>query len=252
MGFRGIMPKLLIALPTKTAPHYADRMEACRKTWLSELPDLARFPHIHNNLSTSYKGFSDADLGLVEVNQHDNANDPIRTHRTKRMVQWAYDLGFDYIFRVDTDAYVWVNRLLKSGFENHDYMGWCLDVPERPGHPWCMNTAHGGIGFFLSRRAMKVVIDAPVEKYSDGKYWGDLWAGQALWRKGIKCHRDTRFLDGSGHPKHHGNIFVDELPANHQYIAIHPCPIASLHAIHDRFKNLPEATIAPDKQLWAA
>ena len=231
---------LLIALPTKTDQQYFDRFEACKETWLKDCP-------------VEYRGFSDADLGLTEINQHDNATDPIRTNRTKLMVKWAYDRGFDYIYRVDTDAYVWVNRLLASGFEHHDYMGWCLNTPETPGQEWCINTAHGGIGFTLSRRAMKVIVDAPIERYGDGKYWGDLWAGHQLWKSGIRCHRDTRFLDGgrTSTSNHYGNILAAELPDNHQYISIHPVlPIYNMLAIHERFKHLSAETTPPEKQLW--
>jgi hypothetical protein len=233
---------LLIALPIKTTPNYAERFKACEETWLKDSP-------------VDYRGFSDAELGLTEINQHDNANDPIRTHRTQRMVKYAYENGYDHIFRVDTDAYVWINRLLASGFEKHDYMGWCVDTGQGSftgdPHSFCNTTAHGGIGFTLSRRAMKVIIDAPICRYGDGKYWGDLWAGDQLWKKGIHCKRDTRFLDGSGHATHHGNIAVHELPDDHPYISVHPAlPVENIYAIHERFKNLPAETVAPKYQLW--
>lgn len=231
VGLRRIMSKLLIVLPIKTEQQYADRLRACEQTWLANSP-------------VDYKGFTDADLGLVEINQHDNANDPIRTHRTQKMVRYAYERGYDFLFRVDTDAYVWINRLLASGFEQHDYMGWCLE--HVPAGQWCMKTAHGGVGFTLSRRAMKVIIDAPVEKYGDGKYWGDLWAGHQLWKAGINCNRDTRFAD------HKGNIHLNELTREHQYISVHPVlPIDNLLAFHEKFKDLPAETVAPVKQ-WGA
>jgi hypothetical protein len=229
------MSKLLIAIPVKSSQMYRDRMNVCEATWLK-------------NCGVDYKGFTDADLGLVEIDQHHNETDPIRTHRTQRMAKYAYDNGYDYVFRTDTDSYVWVNRLLACGFEQHDYMGWRLNIPQTG--DWCLRTAHGGIGFFLSRRAMKVIINAEVDRYGDGKFWGDLWAGHKLWKAGIECHRDTRFLDGSGHPHHHGNIFADELPVDHPYISIHPVPPENMLAIHKRFKNLPAETVPPTVQLW--
>lgn len=236
--------KLIIVIPTKTAPMYAERMQACEETWLKNSP-------------VDYKGLSDADLGLVEINQHENAHDPIRTHRTIGMVKWAYERGYDFLFRVDTDAYVWINRLLKSGFENHDYMGWCNKSTQPPysgkEDEWCASTAHGGTGFFLSRRAMEIILTSPVERFADGKFWGDLWAGHQLWKHGILCKRDTRFLDGgrTHFSNHHGNITPNELPMDHPYISIHPInPIANFHALHAKFKDLPAETKAPKKQLW--
>lgn len=234
--------KLVIVLPVKSeksGPHYPPRWELCQSTWLRDSP-------------VDFHGFSDEELGLTEIDQHQNDIDPIRTHRTQLMVRWALDRGYDYLFRTDTDTYVWLNRLLACGFEQHDYMGWSVGYPRYLEREWAINTAHGGVGFFLSRRAMEIVANAPVEKYSDGKYWGDLWAGQQLWKNGIYCQRDTRFLDGSsGDPKrHHGNIFAEELPMDHPYVAIHPVPAANMQAIHDKFKDIPAETIAPAVQLW--
>lgn len=237
--------RLLVALPIKTDQQYTDRFAACEATWLSRAASLG----------IDYKGFTDAELGLVQIDQHNNAVDPIRTQRTKGMAKYAYDNGYDFVFRVDTDTYVWLNRLLASGFEKYDYMGCCQNTGQGPFNgnlgEWSTQTAHGGDGFFLSRKAMKVIIDAPVSRYADGKFWGDLWAGDQLWKRGIHCKQDTRFLDGSGHATHHGNIGADELPADHPYISVHPVlPIENMYAIHERFKDLPANTIAPKFQLW--
>ena len=239
--------KLLIAIPVKTSPHYAKRFEICKETWLKNVPpDGATDAVFCEEFPVCYKGFFDAELGLTEINQHDNAHDPIRTWRTKLMVKYAYDNGYDYIFRVDSDAYVWINRLWTCGFQNHDYMGWCLQAPQGE---WCVNTAHGGVGFFLSRKAMEIVMNAPVEKYADGKYWGDLWAGQQLYKRGIHCHRDKRFLDGSSHEGHHGNIGLSDLPLDHQYISVHPIHPPAMAEFHRKFARMPAETVEPEKQL---
>ena len=226
--------KLVIVIPTKTTSTYSDRIPACLETWLKDCP-------------CDFKMLSDADMGLKEIDQHDNANDPIRTLRMKGMTQWCYDAGYEYLFRCDTDTYVWVNRLLHCGFEKHDYMGLAGDYAQ----PNQRKTAHGGVGFFLSRKAMQIVKDAPVEKTWDGKYWGDMWAGMVLFRRGIHCKRDTRFMDGGGHRLHNGNILADELPLDHPYIAIHPVnPNQNFYDLHKRFPKLSDVTIEPDKQLW--
>ena len=220
-------------IPTKTAPLYAERAKICEQTWLKDCP-------------CDYKFFSDADLGLTEIDQHKNDIDPIRTMRTKLMVKYAYDNGYDFVFRVDSDAYVWVNRLLACGFEQWDYSGWCLQAQQGE---WCVNTAHGGVGFFLNRKAMEIVMNAPVERYADRKYWGDLWAGHQLYKRGIHCHRDTRFVDGSSHKGHQGNIHPEELPLDHQYVSVHPIHPPEMLAFHERFKDLSAETVPPAKQL---
>ncbi len=234
--------RLLIALPVKSeksGAHYPIRWEMCQSTWLRDSP-------------VDFHGFMDAELGLSEIDQHNNALDPIRTLRTQLMVRWALEHGYDYLFRTDTDSYVWVNRLMACGYEQHDYMGWCVGYPRHLEKDWAMNTAHGGVGFILSRRSMEIVATAPVEKYSDGKYWGDLWAGHQLWKHGIYCHRDTRFLEGSSgdHKQHDGNISAEELPQNHPYIALHPVPAVNMLAIHEKFKHISAETVAPELQMW--
>jgi hypothetical protein len=242
--------KLLIAIPIKSEQKYVDRMNACRNTWLSCVPDADS----RLNPPLAYKAFSDAELGL-------DPNSPtVRPWRTKLMCKYALENGYDYIFRTDSDAYVWVNRLLASGFEQHDYMGWCLDYPKHLEKERGLRTAHGGIGFFLSRRAMEIVANTEPWKQEDGIYWGDIWTGEVLWKHGIYCHRDTRFLDGSnGDPtgalaasdiQHHGNIFADELPETHPYIAVHPVPAENMYEIHERFNDLPAGTTPPERQLW--
>lgn len=224
--------KLLIAIPTKSDYEYSLRMMAVKDTWLKNCP-------------VDFKEFSDVELGL------DPNSETIRPMRTKLMCKYALDHGYDYIFRVDSDAYVWVDRLLKCGFENHDYIGWCIDYPR---HVELMGsafrTAHGGIGFFLSRRAMQIVVDTPPWRQGDGNYWGDIWTGEVLWKNGIYCHRDTRFLDGSNGTQHSGEIDADELPVGHQYISVHPVHTQDMFKFHERFKNLNAETVAPERQIW--
>lgn len=236
------MSKLVIVLPVKSGKsgaHYPIRWDMCQSTWLKDSP-------------VDFHGFTDDELGLVEIDQHKNAVDPIRTLRTQGMVRWALEQGYDYLFRCDTDAYVWVNRLMACGYEQHDYMGWCIGYPRHLELDWAMNTAHGGVGFFLSKRAMEIVANAPVEKYGDGKYWGDLWAGHQLWKHKIYCHQDTRFLEGSSgdRKQHDGNISADQLPMDHPYIAIHPVPAVNMPAIYEKFRNIGAETVAPELPMW--
>ena len=190
--------KLLITIPTKSAPEYLARAAVCESTWLRGSP-------------VPYKFFRDSELGLDE-------SDPlVRQKRMKGMCRYALDHGYDYLFRVDSDAYVRVPALLRSDFQNHDYMGWCLHYTG----PMARNrTAHGGAGFFLSRRAMELVVDAPHFPHSDGYHWGDIYTGQLLFDHGIGCFADRRFVD---------DIFtVTPLPEN--WITLHPLTLDEMRA----------------------
>jgi hypothetical protein len=233
--------KLLIAIPTKSSQLYQDRMVACQNTWLSGVPHDGT----QTNSQVFWHAFSDLELGL------DPNDEQVRIKRTQLMCQYALDHGYDYIFRTDSDAYVWVNRLLACEFEQYDYMGWCVDYPKHIEiGTQGLRTAHGGIGFFLSHKAMQVVVSSTPFKHSDGIYWGDIGAGQMLYKAGIYCHRDTRFMDGSGTPMHHGNVFAHELPADHPYISVHPVPAENMYGIHECFADLPAETTPPQRQIW--
>ena len=167
------MARLLIAIPTKSTDEYLTREQHCRATWLRDCP-------------CDFKFFRDSDLGI------DPSSEQCRQLRTQRMVQHALKHGYDFIFRVDSDAYVWVDRLLTSGFEQYDYVGYCLDYPPSKAY---RRTAHGGSGFILSRRAMQIIANANPCKTQQGNSWyGDIWAGEQLYAHSIRCHRDTRFM----------------------------------------------------------
>ena len=215
--------KLLIALPLKTAQYYRDRMVACEATWLKNCP-------------VDYKFFSDAELGL-------DPNDPkVRTYRTQGMCAYALDHGYDYVFRVDSDTYVWVNRLLACGFEAHDYMGYCFDYPRHLDPAEAITRTAGGWACFWSARAMKFIIAAEPFLVGD-TYWGDIWSGKVLGKHGIRVHRDTRFMDGNGVP----DAFDPDLPEDHPYVAVHPVRVTRMYTMNP---NVCTETIAPDNQLY--
>jgi hypothetical protein len=192
----GQSSNLLITIPTKSGPEYLKRAATCEATWLRDSP-------------VDYKFFRDADYSL------DPDDVLVRQKRMKVMCKYALTNRYDYLFRVDADAFVWIDRLLDSGFESHDYMGWCL---EYEGWKARNRTAHGGAGFFLSRKAMELVLNAPHFAH-DGIYWGDIWTGQLLYDHGIRCKADARFHE------HGAEVNLDELPTGHDFITVHPLNI---------------------------
>ena len=194
--------RLLIAIPTKSDPEYLDRAACCEATWLANCP-------------CDYKFFRDSEFGLDE-------SDPlVRQKRMKAMCLYALRLGYDFLFRVDSDAYVRVVQLLTSGFEAHDYMGW---------HKVHDVSAFGSVGFFLSRRAMQLVVDAEHFPHPTGSlgliYWGDMWTGFVLRAEGINCHVHAGFVDGLG-----TDFTAENLPAG-EWISIHPVSNKEMVQIH--------------------
>jgi hypothetical protein len=176
--------KLLLCIPLKTGGEYFERIRTCEETWLKGVEVVAP-----------------TDL-MMELVSEDHL---IRQKRMKWFCAYALEHGYDYLFRVDSDAYVRIPELLKCGFEQHDYMGW---HKPRDIH------AFASVGYFLSRKAMQLVVDADHWAHSSGNYWGDCWVGEVLKKSGIECHVDDRFVDGQGKDF--------EAAPEGEWISIHP------------------------------
>lgn len=102
--------------------------------------------------------------------------------KVRKMHKWALEHGFDYVYKCDTDTYVDLERLMKSGFEQYDFVGW----QSSPHHP----VVAGGGGYWLSKRALQVSSTAPI------KVWGeDHWISNTLGHVAIPLHNDTRYSD---------------------------------------------------------
>ena len=101
--------------------------------------------------------------------------------KVREMFRWALAHDYAPVFKVDTDTYVDIPRLLASGFEQHDYVGYPF---ARDG--W--SQASGGAGYGVSARAMLAVIEQPVNIAYE-----DTWVGQTLRAAGILLHQDHRF-----------------------------------------------------------
>jgi hypothetical protein len=107
--------------------------------------------------------------------------------KVREIFRWAWERGYDYVFKTDTDTYVDLPRLLASGFEAFDYVGTPFFVDGQP-------FGHGGAGYWVSRNAFKLFLDAPI-----AIPWDDIWTGQILLKHGIPLHVDYRYNINSPH-----------------------------------------------------
>jgi hypothetical protein len=111
-------------------------------------------------------------------------------YKTKAILNWSIEHGYDHTFKCDTDTFVYPSRLLASGFENYDYSGWFNGVPnqrcvtDRQWYTW----ASGGIGYWLSRKAAQIVVAQEPHHWAE-----DLWVGQVLSHKPISIFHDPRY-----------------------------------------------------------
>lgn len=92
-------------------------------------------------------------------------------YKTKAILKWALVQQYDFVFLCDTDTLVFVDKLMRSDFDQFDYYG----VNSRPwgksfdyisrdrdgiehSHPQCWPWCSGGFGVSLSRKAMEYVV----------------------------------------------------------------------------------------------
>lgn len=171
--------------------------QAVRDTWLKDLR------------GADYKFFLGRDVASAREDEIVvDAPDDYRSlpWKTKALLQWALDCGYDYVWKADTDTYVVPDRLLHSGFANHDYIGHFNAELGNPNIVYgkCFTWASGGSGYWLSRRAAEHVVkhdpiplslcpvlNIPCE---------DLWVGQVLGPKiadgTFKAKHDPRYASG--------------------------------------------------------
>lgn len=222
--------RLLIAIPTAitysgndTSPNRdeAARRQACRDTWLSPshvwcsdpLTDVqSRF--FYGRPGPAVPEWDEVILDVPEGYSH-------LSTKFRAICKWALSQGYDYLLRVDTDAYVYVDRVLRSGFEQWDYAGYTIDYPKHLEHARYAS----GAGWTLSRKAMEILAGSQVTNEAD-----DFWTGKTLYANGIKCHRDTRFC--VGFEPHF--IPLAFLPPTHSAIILHALTPEGIRDVHAR------------------
>jgi hypothetical protein len=97
--------------------------------------------------------------------------------KTRSLVRFALDGGYDYLFKCDIDSYVHVPRLLRSGFEQHEFVGY--------------QGCYGGSGYWVNRRCMSLLVSpenaCPFRRSEDG------WTLQSLASFGVQPYQDPRY-----------------------------------------------------------
>lgn len=112
-------------------------------------------------------------------------------YKVKESRKWALAEGYDFIFKIDVDAYLHANKL--HGYDPFDY--WGARIVEGG-----FIYAGGWSGYMLSKKAYSLTIDAPITLAAE-----DCWTSKALQDNGITLQGwavtpTTRDLAG-GHAK---------------------------------------------------
>lgn len=197
------MLKTLVAIKSCAAHTHRDRL--VRQTWLSGRSIDYRFMLGLQGLRAYSLKHDELMLNCLD----DYASLPFKT---QELCRWALREAYDFVFLCDNDTYVCVPRLFASDFYRYDYSGWfvrCVScAPDADEHCTCVaengerlySYASGGSGYWLSRKAMEIVVAAdftkdPLRSNSPepSTRGEDLQVGWALGRAGVRCHRDYRY-----------------------------------------------------------
>jgi Galactosyltransferase len=112
---------------------------------------------------------------------------PEKTHQICKHL--ARTDTFDYVFMCDNDTYIDPYKLAEADYEGYDYSGFfCrgemevysrFDYSDHMGaYPNCHAWASGGVGYFLSRRAIQLIAATPPKVWAE-----DMYVGQVLGPK---------------------------------------------------------------------
>lgn len=113
-------------------------------------------------------------------------------YKTLESLRWAYAQGFDYVFRAYPDTYIVPSRLKDSEFHQYDYSG---------NFEGGSMTAAGGPGYWLSRKAIEVMLEHEVSPTHPniGSIFEDRWVGVIMnrYREELSRMDDRRYAEGA-------------------------------------------------------
>jgi len=180
--------KTLIAIPS--CQRDCEHHELLRQTWLQKCPvDYRFFLGNQNKTIANDELVIDAPDGYREL-----------IWKIEKIIEYALNSNYDYLFKCDVDTYCHIPRLLKSGFEQYDWSGY--------GEPY------GGSGYWLSRKAMQALIDNT--SYLDVYESEDTHVARILRQQGFTPFQDRRYYSSTNE----GPSLDNDLITSHWYVEV--------------------------------
>lgn len=212
--------------------------QAMRETWL---PDIGKFPGLdYRFFFGTGQGEPDLEDSVILRDLDDGYGS--LSYKTQSSLRWAHAEGYDFVFRCFPDTYVRVDRLMACGFREFDYYGDFRGDPStnEVTHQRAQNYASGGPGYWLSRRAFELLLEAPVTgvwRDDITPYAEDLWTGNILGRSQLKL----KYFDDTRRFINHGSHFWPT-PENEVITSHLSCPErydkAMMYAAHAAWNDL--------------
>lgn len=137
--------------------------------------------------------------------------------KVRAMCRWAYENGYDYVFKVDDDTYIVPSRLVTAVPVGHDWVG-RYQAPIK-GDLYPYGFCSGGAGYWLSRRAVEILINAQLD---DPHFAEDRWVSNTLGKHGIIGQFDSRYRAVllRSDPRVRSGIGLDTPRAANNYISV--------------------------------
>lgn len=220
-----------------------DFAEASRQTWIKNIQGADYKIFYGHGLSGRRRtddivepGFYEPAFDEIQLDVPDGYMDVCT--KIHEIIRWAYEQGYDYLFKVDDDTYVLPDRLLASDFTNHDFVGgesFGIDEHKR------LFKYQGGVnasgpGFWLSRKSMEIVLRYPRPGHASPD---EPWLGWIMRSNGTQVKADSRMgcygnlpLDGGSYEFCHCT-----LPEEKHIIAEWEYNPEKMLAIHEQWEN---------------
>jgi hypothetical protein len=213
--------KLLIAVESCWKDR--ERHLGIRQTWGKHVSfaDLSFF------LGNAQAPFSDNELLGDEIWLPVNDDYAHLCEKTHAIISYAYRNGYEGMLKCDTDTFL-IGERLEEFIKNNksDFVGYALPAyyPSEIGTSY----PHGGAGYWLSKKAMKVVFNTSVCDFcmvGETLLAEDSAIGRSMALAGIELTNDLRF---SGYMKVHPAV-------TNEVITTHQVPKDQIKAIEQYF-----------------
>ena len=184
-----------------------DRREACRETWLSQLPDGIAYKFFLGNKpkEEGKKPGTEAHQHLPEEDWSDvvqlNVNDSYAYLPSKGIAFYQYaveNYEFDWLFKCDDDTYVALERLESLCRSDCDLIG-DVSVLKR-------SSPSGGAGYLMNRRLVERFVEHAHEVPETGAE--DVIFGRMASDLGARLRADKRLYLGNDFPPEKDNVQV--------------------------------------------
>ncbi len=168
-------PRPLIAI--MSCQKHAQRRAIERATWI---PALSKDFDYRFFVGEPFRETAEDEVVLPVPD--DYASLPLKT---RGLCKWAYERGYSAVFKIDDDTFIAPDRLTVP---SDDYTG---HLRINPPHNNGVDYARGGTGYWLSRRALKTIVEAPLSLFE--KPGEDRTTANILKLAGIDPKHDGRY-----------------------------------------------------------